>query len=149
MSETVKDTRILLDALWVEIKRESFRTPKQPRRILGWTGPGAAFMTKLKLSAEPYLGLGGEPLSVVTPHAHAPAWLLDRLDAAFAPLLGSRLMGEFFERIAEACIDYCAFVPAGLDTDGNLLRIILREARDLLDEMEEGEFPYVLTEGGA
>jgi hypothetical protein len=149
MSTTINDTRTLLDALWVEIKRESFRSQKQPRRIVGWKGPGAVFMTKVKMSGGPSLGLRGEPLSVITPHAHAAGWLLDRLDLAFAPLLGSQLRWDFFERIAEASIDYSAFIPPGLDTDVNLLRIILREARDLLEEMDEGEFPYVLTGGEA
>jgi len=145
MSGTIKDTRVLLDALWVEIKREAFRPQKQPRRIVGWKGPGAVFMTRLKVSEGPSLGLSGEPLSVITPHAHAAGWLLDRLDLAFAPLLGNQLRWDFFERIAEAAVDYSAFIPPGLDTDVNLLRIILREARDILEEMEEGEFPYALT----
>ena len=146
MSGTVSDTRTLLEALRVEIRRGHFRAAGSTRRIVAWKGPGAAFMTREKFSGPARFGLRGEPVAVVTPHAHAAAWLLGRLDSAFAPLLGTQLRWDFFERIGEAVIDYGAFLPPELDSDENLLLVILREAADVLDEMEAGEFPCVFSE---
>lgn len=148
MNGTIGDTRTLLDGLRVEIRRGHFRTDRAPRRIVAWKGPGAAFMTRAKFTGHPSFGLRGEPVAVITPHAHAAARLLERLDGAFAPLLGVQLRWDFFERIGEAVIDYCAFVPSELDTEDNLLLVILREAGDLLGEMEKGEFPYVHSADG-
>lgn len=143
MSETIKDTRVLLDALRVEIRRKHFESAKPSRRIVAWKGPGAAFMTKLKFTANASFGMRGEPIAVTTPYAHAAAWLLERLDIAFAPLLGNQLRWDFFERIGEAVIECEAVVPNATDSAVNLLLLILQEAMDILDEMEEGEFPYV------
>ena len=35
------------------------------------------------------------------------------------------------------------FIPLAEDSDINILRLILRVARDILDDMESGEFPHV------
>jgi hypothetical protein len=143
MSKTIKDTRILLDALRVEIRRKHFESARPSRRIVAWKGPGAAFMTKHKFTTQATFGLRGEPIAVVTPHAHAAAWLLERLDIAFAPLLGNQLRWDFFERIGEAVNDCGAFIPTVTDSAVDLLLLVLREAIDILEEMEAGEFPYV------
>ena len=143
MSEIIKDTRVLLEALRVEIRRKHFMSARPSRRIVAWEGPGAAFMTKPKFSTQTTFGMRGKPIAVITPHAHAAAWLLEKLDLAFAPLLGNQLRWDFFERIGESVIDCGAFVPTATDSAGNLLLLILREAIEILEEMEEGEFPYV------
>lgn len=143
MSKTIKDTRTLLDALRVEIGRRHYESLRTPRRIVAWKGPGAAFLTKPKFSPAAALGPRGEPVAVVTPHAHPAAWLLGRLDQAFAPLLGNQLRWDFFERIGEAVVDCSAYVPAVGDSAENVLLVILSEAADILSEMEEGEFPYL------
>lgn len=147
MGSVIEDTRTLLEALRVEIRRGCFRSEKTPRRIVAWKGPGAAFMTRPKFTSHPALGPRGEPVAVVTRHAHAADRLLQRIDGAFAPLLGTQLRWDFFERIGEAVIDYCAFVPTEMDTEENLLLVVLREACDVLDEMEGGDFPYVHIAG--
>ena len=143
MSKTIKDTSLLLGALRVEIQRKYFESVRPSRRIVAWKGPGAAFMTKPKFTTQATFGLRGEPIAVVTPHAHAAAWLLERLDLAFAPLLGNQLRWDFFERIGEAVIDCEAFVPSVTNSAVDLLLLVLREASDILEEMEAGEFPYV------
>ena len=45
--------------------------------------------------------------------------------------------------IAEAVNEYSAVIPLADDSDLNILKLILREARDILEDMEPGEFPYV------
>jgi hypothetical protein len=146
MMDALRDTGTLLDALEIEMRRRRYRSEKPPRRIVGWRGPGVLFVTRLTpVRALP--GLSPHPVTIVTPHSHAAGWLLDRLDDAFSPLLGTQLRFDFFERLAEAAEAYTTIIAAAHDTDENLLKILLREARDILEEMTEGEFPYVLQEG--
>ena len=140
MSNALKDTRILLDAIEVGIRRGEYRTDKTSRRIVGWEGPGAVFCTRLRMSAK---AAPCNQLIVITPHAHTAGWLLERIGSAFAPLLGEQIQYDFFERIAEAVNEYSAVIPLADDSDINILRLILREARDILEDMETGEFPYV------
>jgi hypothetical protein len=140
MSNALQDTRILLEAIEVSIRRGEYRADKTPRRIVGWDGPGVVFSTRLKLPAKT---VPCNQLIVVTPHAHTAGWLLDRIRSAFSPLLGEHILYDFFERIAEAVNEYSAVIPLAEDSDINILRLILREARDILHDMERGEFPYV------
>jgi hypothetical protein len=140
MSDTLKDTRILLDAIEVGIRRGEFRPEKTSRRVVGWEGPGVVFSTRLKVSAK---AVPCHQLTVVTPHAHTAGWVLDRIKSAFAPLLGEHIQYDFFERIAEAVNEYSAVMPLADDSDINILKLILREARDILEDMETGEFPHV------
>jgi hypothetical protein len=140
MNNALKDTQILLDAIEVGIRRGEYRKEKTSRRIVGWEGPGAVFCTKLRVSADI---VPCHQLKVITPHAHTAGWLLDRIGSAFAPLLGEDIKYDFFERIAEAVNEYSAVIPLADDSEINILKLILREARDIIEEMEAGEFPYV------
>jgi hypothetical protein len=140
MTDTLKDTRILLDAIEVGIRRGEYREKKIPRRIIGWEGPGAVFSTRLQVSAD---AAPCNQITVVTPHAHTAGWLLDRIESAFSPLLGEDIKYDFFERIAEAVNEYSAVISLADDSDINILKLILREARDILGDMETGEFPHV------
>lgn len=140
MSNPLQDTRILLDAIEVGIRRGEYLREKPSRRIVGWEGPGAVFCTKLKVSADI---IPCNQVTVVTPHAHTAGWLLDRIRSAFGPLLSGEIQYDFFERLAEAVNEYSAVIPLADDSEMNILKLILREARDILEDMETGEFPYV------
>jgi hypothetical protein len=140
MSDTLQDTRILLDAIEVAIRRDEFRAEKTSRRLVGWEGPGVIFSTKLRVSAK---AAPCHQLTVITPHAHTAGWLLDRIRSAFAPLIAGEILYDFFERIAEAVNEYSAVIPLADDSEINILKLILREARDILEDMEIGEFPHV------
>ena len=147
MSERIIDTKILLDAFDVEMKRGAFHPEKTPRRLVGWNGPGVLFVTRIKTGKSEKPLASQEVVSVVTPHAHSAGMLLDRIRKAFSPLLGPHIENDFFERIAEAVLEYSAVVSLTGDTESNLLKVILREARDILEDMENGEFPYTHSEG--
>lgn len=142
MKGTIRDTRTLLDALEVELRRGHFHPLRTPRRIVGWEGPGVVFVTRLA-RRRGGRGKNGSSYTVVTPHAHAAGALMDRIDRAFHPLLGTDLRWDFHERIAEGITEYCAFIPPAQDSEESLLRVILREARDILKDMEDGHFPCV------
>jgi hypothetical protein len=135
--------QIVLDTLANEVGRGSFRQKHRPRLTIGWQRVGVLFTTEV-LSPE---GKTDEqrttPLTVLTPHAHEAGWLLDRLYEAFRPLLDICIERDLYERLAEAALDYCGYVDPGDSTDINLLKIILSEAEDILQEMRDGEFPYV------
>ncbi|MDB4285358.1 hypothetical protein N9903_00425 [bacterium] len=148
MSDTLRDTAVLLDAMEIEIRRGRFRSEKQPRRIVAWNRHGIAFVTRMRPSSASLPGFSRGPITVVTPHAHTAGWLLTRIDEAFAPLLGRQYSWDFFERIAEAVTEHLAFIPPGEDTAVNLLKVILREARDICSEMAEGDFPCLYLEEG-
>ena len=138
-----RETEILLDALGVEIGRGVFRRQTGKRRIAAWSGPGVQFATRRTVGSRS----GKESLcgstAVVTPHAHAARWLLGRIDEAFEPLLNEEMRWDCFERIGSAVQDYLSFIPPEQDSDVNLLKVILRESRDILAEMDAGEFPSV------
>ncbi len=142
MKDMLRDTRTLLDALEVELRRGRFHSPGRPRRLTGWEGPGVVFVTRIPRRGQGR-GNNGGSYTVVTPHAHAAGALLARIDQAFSPLLGAHLRWDFFERIAEGVTEYCAFIPPSQDSEDSLLRVILREARDILQDMEDGQFPSV------
>lgn len=146
MIGTLRDTAVLLDALDVEIRRGKFRLAKQPRRIVAWSRHGIALVTRVRPSSASLPGISRGPITVVTPHAHSAAWLLTRIDEAFAPLLGRQYGWDFFERIAEAATEHLAFIPPGEDTAVNLLKVILREARDICSDMDGGSFPRLFLE---
>lgn len=147
MKKTLAETRILLDGLGVEISRGHFVPAKKPRSAVGWKGPGVTFSTRLAPEKRPAFSLGPEPQTVLTPHAHNAGMLLDGIERAFRPLLGSHLRFDFFERIAEAADEYVAFIPPEQDSPESLMRVLLREAGDILEEMETGEFPCVHLDG--
>jgi len=136
-----RETAVLLDALGIEIGRGAFRRHKGKRRIVAWSGPGVHFATRLTLGGRSATGLQCGSTAVITPHAHAARWILERIDEAFEPLLGKQMRWDFFERIAGGVQDYLAFIPPDQDSDVNLLKVILRESRDILAEMDAGEFP--------
>lgn len=148
MKNTIDDTRLLLRALLVETERGHFQPARKPRTAVGWKGPGVTFATRLSGSRGPSFSLAPEPRSVLTPHAHSAGMLLDRIRLAFTPLLGRHIQFDFFERLAEAADEYSAFIPPDQDTSESLLKVILREASDILEEMERGDFPSVHIEEG-
>ena len=145
MSERIDDTKILLDAIRVELKRGAFHPDKPPRRIVGWRGPGVVVATKIRVPGKDKLGVSQEAISVVTPYAHSAGMILDSIQRAFSPLLAPHIEHDFFERIAEAVMEYSAVVPLSKDIESNLLKVILREATDILEDMANGEFPYTLS----
>ncbi len=78
---------------------------------------------------------------MITPHAHEAAWLLRRVDEAFEPLFTDTIRHDFYERIADAVEEHLSFIPGNQNSAENLLKVILRECRDVLGEMEAGDFP--------
>ena len=80
---------------------------------------------------------------MLTPHAAEAGWLLESLYEVFRPLLDECIERDFCERLGEAALEYCGYVDPADSTDINLLKIILAEAGSILDEMREGEFPFV------
>jgi hypothetical protein len=147
MKKIIAETRTLLEGLAVEISRGHFNPEKKPRSAVGWKGPGVTFTTRVTPEKRPPFSPGPEPQTVVTPHAHSAGMILARIDRAFSPLLGNHIRFDFFERLAEAADEYIAFIPPEKDSAPSLLRVLLREASDILAEMESGEFPCVHLEG--
>ena len=47
MTDALRDTAILLDALEVEMRRGRFRPEKQSRRNVAWPGPGSVFAARV------------------------------------------------------------------------------------------------------
>ncbi len=136
MEQRFRETAVLLDALGIEIGRGNFRRQKGNRRVVSWSGPGVHFATRLIMGSPSGSGPQCGSTAVITPHAHAARWILDRIDEAFEPLLGEQMRWDFFERIAGGVQDYLAFIPPDQDSDVNLLKVILRESRDILTDME-------------
>ena len=143
MDERLHRTQIMIETLAGEVDRGSFRQEPRLRRAIGWQRDGILFATEVSHNGEDTDGQRAIPLTILTPHAHEAGWLLDKLHEAFRPLLDRCIESDFFERIAEAALEYCGYVELEDSTDINLLKILLAEAGDVLEEMREGEFPYI------
>jgi len=143
MVDKLNDAQIAIDALAGEVKRGRFGQERTPRPTIGWQRAGVLFVTEVPSPDESSDGQRTTPLTVLTPHAHGAGWLLDRLYEVFRPLLDECIERDLYERLAEAALEYCGYVDQGDSTAINLLKIILSEAEDILQEMRDGEFPYV------
>jgi hypothetical protein len=147
MDERLHRTQIMIETLAGEVSRGSFRQGPRPQGAIGWQRDGILFATEASDNGDNPDGRRAIPLTILTPHAHEAGWLLDKLHEAFQPLLDRCIERDFYERIAEAALEYCGYVDLEDSTDINLLKILLAEAGDVLEEMLEGEFPY--TSNGA
>lgn len=143
MVDNLNSVQVAIDRLAEEVRQGSFGKRDRPQLKTGWRRAGVLFATEVPSPGEGEGGGRRPPLTVVTPHAAEAGWLLDRLYASFRPLLDECIERDFFERLGEAALEYCGYVDPADSTGINLLKIILAEAGDVLDEMREGEFPCV------
>ena len=143
MKEDLDLVQTVIVTLADDVRQGSFREGLQRGTTIGWQRGGVLFATEVPSPEEREDDRRRSPLTVLTPHAAEAGWLLDRLLEVFLPLLDECIESDFFERLAEAALEYCAYVDPGDATDANLLKIILSEAEGILEEMRTGEFPYV------
>ena len=89
-----------------------------------------------------------EPRSVVTKHALELSWLFESLRDIFSPVLDSASKIEFYGRLANAANRYLAKVAVQSHSAQDLLFAVAHEAFAILDEMDEGEFHFLLVAVG-
>jgi ABC-type cobalt transport system substrate-binding protein len=93
-------------------------------------------------------GFYPEPRRVVTPFSGELSWLFYQLRDAFADLLDSVNKTEFYGRLANAAIRYQKRLEDKPENVQDLLSAVLHEAFAILEEMDEGEFQYLLIASG-
>jgi gamma-glutamylcyclotransferase (GGCT)/AIG2-like uncharacterized protein YtfP len=114
----------------------------------GWGGAGIGFSTVPIELGSP--GFYPAPRIIVTPHAHAVGWLLDRLGKEFftAHLIDSCTKIEFYGRLAMAAQRYQAAMNGKAETAKGMLQALLGEARQILAEMQQGTFKSLMVATG-
>lgn len=120
-----------LDSLKREIEQEDYIGYLGDSPTDGWGGAGIGFSTVPIDLGEP--GFYPDPIIVVTPHAHAAGWLLDRLCRVF---IHDRLVincskEKFFERLASAAIRYQQDIRSKRENAKELLKSMFSEVRAL------------------
>jgi hypothetical protein len=93
-------------------------------------------------------GFYPEPRAVVTRYALELSWLFEALRDIFSPVLDGCSKIEFYGRLANAANRYLAKVADESQSARDLLFAVTHEAFAILDEMEEGEFRFLLAAVG-
>jgi len=114
----------------------------------GWGGAGIGFST-IPISSK-YQSFYSDHRIVVTPHAHAAGWLLDKLCAIFTEeqLIDCCSKIEFFGRLANAAFRYQKSIYGESETAKGLLMSILKEAKTIITEMRQGQFECLPVAAG-
>jgi len=89
-----------------------------------------------------------KPRFVVTKHALELSWLFESLRDIFSPVLDGATKIEFYGRLANAANHYLAKAAVQPHSAQDLLFAVAHEAFAILDEMDEGEFHFLLVAVG-
>lgn len=137
-----------LDSLKTKIEQGAYKGYKGLSPTDGWGGAGIGFSTVSVDLGKP--GFYPDPRIVVTPYAHACGWLLDRLRDIFfeAQLIDSCSKIEFFGRLAQAAQRYQTALHGKSEKVEGMLHKIHGEARQILAEMRQGTFEYLILAFG-
>lgn len=129
-----------LDSLKREIEQGAYIGYPGDSPTDGWGGAGIGFSTVPIELGEP--GFYPDPLIVVTPHAHAAGWLLNRLCRIF---IHDRLIigcskEEFFGRLANAALRYQRHLANKRNAARELLKAMYSETWIMLNEGQKRSF---------
>ncbi|MDP2307570.1 MAG: hypothetical protein Q8P18_16225 [Pseudomonadota bacterium] len=106
------------------------RAPRARKRAKwdtqGWGGAGVIFAT-CAAPPDPH-DWRPDPLTVVTPHAHAIGRLIRKMQPILGPCGDAGAKYEFYERLAGAALSYQAAV-GGIETETGILLAVVAEAR--------------------
>lgn len=111
-----------------------------------WGGADVVITSKEPVTKDS--GFYPEPRYVVTPFSSELSWLFYQLRDAFAGLIDSVTKIEFYGRLANAAIRYQQYLEDKPEDVQDLLSAVLHEAFAILDELDEGEFQYLLIASG-
>lgn len=141
MQEQYESVQSTLKRIAHKVAEASYPTNKQE-----WGGADVVITSKRPLTE------GGrfypDPRYVVTPFYKELSWLFYQLRDAFADLLDSVNKIEFYGRLANAAIRYQQYLEDKPENVQYLLSAVLHEAFAILEEMDEGEFQYLLIASG-
>lgn len=114
----------------------------------GWGGGGLLVTTEKPQAQSP--GFYPDPRTIVTPHAHEVGWLVTKLWDLFAEnnLVDHCSKIEFFGRLEVAAQRYLNAVVSKSEIVSGILYAIFGEARQILYEMQQGEFNSLIVAVG-
>ena len=148
-NQETRDTRILLDAIAVGIRRREFRRRRRADTIQGWGGADVVFATEMPdYSGRTFDGFYPEPTTVVTPYAHEAGWLINRLKQTFRSFIHGGNKCDFYGALAEAAIRYQKGLRSGEESAEGLLSAVLEEARNILTKIEKQMAPGSVDPSG-
>lgn len=135
-----------LATLTTEVQGGAFLEKIAPDTTKIWKYNGLVFAADVP---DPENGPNGQepsPFTIITPYAGEAGALLESIQRYFSPLLDDCIEHDIFDRLGEAALEYSGFVNREDARAVNLLKVIMSEAEDILDEMIAGETPYTAGE---
>ncbi len=143
MKNEIHDVQVLLKALEVEIRRETYAEipyeSLEEYKDYGWGGAGV-IVTKESPPVDEASSDFRRVRYIVTPHANEVGWLFRGLWQAFKPILDHMSKHIFFERLADAVLQYQESRAGKPEDVKALLNAVLSEGNNILDDMKKGSF---------
>ena len=146
MDSRLENAKEGIELLSLEVRDGAFLEGLPPGTAKTWRRNDIIFATEVSVPETNASRRQPTTFTITTPHAREAGVLFDRLLSLFLPLLDECIVRDFCDRLGEAALEYSGYADRSDQTAVNLLKILLTEAEDILEEMREGEFPY--TAGG-
>lgn len=147
-AETFSTVTDAIQSLKIEIANGNYQGYQGVSPTDGWGGAGVGFST-IPIDQGPQ-GFYPNCRIVVTPHAHAAGWLIDKLGNVFVQsgLIDHCSKIEFYGRLASAAQRYQSAMAGKPGTAEGMLQALLGEAIQMLTEMHQGVFTDLMMAVG-
>lgn len=130
----------LLDSLREEIKRKVYMQISHERyKDYAWGGAGVIVTKEPPPSEGVSSHFQSSVIYVVTPYANEAGWLFHKLWEAFKPILDHMSKFTFFERLAQAILQYQKSLEGKREQTDDLLDAVLDESYAILDDIRHGK----------
>ena len=141
MKGEFKKTRVSLLCLAERIEKGDY---PHNRRDFG----GADVVITSETSKPTEGGFYPDPRYVVTPFSHELSWLFEEMRDMFASFLDGCNKIEFYGRLANMANRYKKRLKGKKENEKDLLLAVLHETFAILEEMEEGNFQFLMVAVG-
>lgn len=131
-----------IDSLSLDARSGAFLEKLPSGTAKTWERNGIVFAVKVSAPEGDAPRRQSATFTIITPHAREAGALFDRILHLFRPLLDECVEHDFSDRLGEAALEYSGYANPCDQTAVDLLKVLLTEAEDILDEMRAGEFPY-------
>jgi|TARA_B100001964_G_scaffold65593_1_gene74694 hypothetical protein len=141
MKDELKKTRLSLMCLAERIEKGDY-----PRNRMNWGGADVGITSKAPKPTEG--GFYPDPRYVVTPFSRELSWLFEEMRDIFSPFLDGCNKIEFYGRLANMANRYQKRLKGKKENKEDLLLAVLHEAFATLEEMDEGNFQFLMVAAG-
>ena len=141
MKDEFEKTRLALLSIAERIQKGDY-----PHNRQNWGGADVVITSKAPKPTEG--GFYPEPRYVVTQFSRELSWLFEEMRNTFAPFLDGCNKIEFYGRLANMANRYQQRLKGKEEREKDLLLAVLHDAFAMLEEMEEGNFQFLMVATG-